>query len=418
MNHFLYRFLSHTILNGNLTVTAASGQIYHFGDGSGVAVHIRFADRATEFGLLLDPALKLGECYMKGTVALVKGSIYDLLKLLMTNMPHSVEAKNGFARFALAMRSLTNLVSSGNNLLRARRNVKHHYDLSGRLYDLFLDEDRQYSCAYYPTPETRLDQAQLAKKQHIAAKLHITKPDMRVLDIGCGWGGMGLYLARTFGANVTGVTLSDEQFAIANERARTGGLSTSAQFLLKDYRHLETQYDRIVSVGMFEHVGVKNFNEFFRKSAELLADDGVMVLHTIGQTSGPSPTNPFIEKYIFPGGYIPSMSEVLPAIERAGLMLADVEILRYHYANTLRDWRHRFLARKNDAEAIYDAQFCRMWEFYLAASEATFRFLDLNVFQFQLIKRRDALPMTRDYMVDTERDLVAMEKTSHCAAAE
>ena len=263
-----------------------------------------------------------------------------------------------------------------------------------------------------------LDQAQLAKKQHIAAKLHITKPDMRVLDIGCGWGGMGLYLARTFGADVTGVTLSDEQLAIANERARAGGLSTHAKFLLKDYRHLDTQYDRIVSVGMFEHVGAKSFDEFFQKSAALLADDGVMVLHTIGQASSPTPTNPFIEKYIFPGGYIPSMSEVLPAIERAGLMLADVEILRYHYADTLRDWRERFHARWDEARAIYDEQFCRMWDFYLASSEATFRFLDLNVFQFQLVKRRDALPVTRDYMVDTERALVAMEKVQHCAAAE
>ena len=418
MNRFLFRFLSQTISSGNLAVTSASGQIFHFGDGSGDAVHVKFADRATEFGLLLDPALKLGECYMKGTVTLIKGSMYDLLKLLMTNMPHSVEAKSGYARFALAMRSLTNFVSRGNDLLRARHNVKHHYDLSGALYDLFLDEDRQYSCAYFPTPETTLDQAQLAKKQHIAAKLHITKPDMRVLDIGCGWGGMGLYLARTFGADVTGVTLSDEQLAIANERARAGGLSTHAKFLLKDYRHLDTQYDRIVSVGMFEHVGAKSFDEFFQKSAALLADDGVMVLHTIGQASSPTPTNPFIEKYIFPGGYIPSMSEVLPAIERAGLMLADVEILRYHYADTLRDWRERFHARWDEARAIYDEQFCRMWDFYLASSEATFRFLDLNVFQFQLVKRRDALPVTRDYMVDTERALVAMEKVQHCAAAE
>jgi cyclopropane-fatty-acyl-phospholipid synthase len=418
MYGLLDRFLSRSILKGNLTVTVASGATYRYGDGSGEAVHVRFKDGATERQLLLDPALKLGECYMNGSIEMLEGSIYDLLKVTLTNMPGSVETKNNFARFALAMRNFTYQIGRGNNFLRARRNVQHHYDLSGELYDLFLDHDRQYSCAYFPTPETSLDEAQFAKKQHIAAKLHLNKPGLSVLDIGCGWGGMGLYLARTFSAQVTGVTLSDEQLAVAKRRAAAGGLASQAEFLLKDYRHLDRKFDRIVSVGMFEHVGKKNFNEYFEKAAALLADGGVMLMHTIGQASPPSATNPFIEKYIFPGGYIPSMSEVLPAIERSGLMLADVEVLRYHYAETLRHWRARFTERWADAAKLYDEAFCRMWDFYLASSEAAFRYLDLNVFQFQLVKQRDALPMTRDYMVDTERGLVADERIPLCTAAE
>ncbi|MCO6186542.1 cyclopropane-fatty-acyl-phospholipid synthase family protein [Rhizobium sp. L1K21] len=418
MNRFLDSFLRKALVKGHLEVTTASGENRVYGDGTGPRVHIRLVRKEAERGLLLDPALKLGEYYMDGTLELVEGTMFDLLKVTLTNMPGSVETKNTFARIALGMRKFTDLVNRGNTLIRARHNVKHHYDLSGALYDLFLDSDRQYSCAYYPTPETTLEEAQLAKKQHIAAKLNFNRPGLKVLDIGCGWGGMGLYLARTFGAKVTGVTLSDEQLAIANQRAAKDGLAEDATFLLQDYRNLDQRFDRIVSVGMFEHVGKKGFNEYFAKAADLLADDGVMLMHTIGQASAPTPTNPFIEKYIFPGGYIPSMSEVLVAIEKSGLMLADVEVLRYHYAETLRDWRKRFHAHWKDAAALYDETFCRMWDFYLASSEAAFRFLDLNVFQFQLVKSRDALPMTRDYIVDTERRIVSMDKQSMCLAAE
>lgn len=418
MYRFLDRFLSRSILKGNLSITASDGKTYRYGDGTGAPVHAHLTDAATENLLLLDPALRLGECYMQGSLKMLEGTIYDFLKVTLSNMPGSVETKNSFAKLALSMRNFGHLVSRGNNFMRARRNVQHHYDLSGALYDLFLDDDRQYSCAYFPTPDTTLEEAQFAKKRHIAAKLNFNRPDLTTLDIGCGWGGMGLYLASTFGAKVTGVTLSDEQLAIANKRAVANGLSGRAEFLLKDYRHLDQKFDRIVSVGMFEHVGKKNFNEYFEKAAALLADDGVMLMHTIGQASPPSPTNPFIEKYIFPGGYIPSMSEVLPAIERSGLMLADVEILRYHYAETLKHWRARFLSHWNEAARLYDEEFCRMWEFYLASSEAAFRFLDLNVFQFQLVKQRDALPMIRDYMVDTERALVASEHSDMKLAAE
>lgn len=418
MNRLLNAFLKKSLVSGQLKVTTAAGKSYVYGDGTGSPVHIELTSKEAERGLLLDPALKLGEYYMDGTLRIIEGSMFDLLRVSLTNMPGSVETKNTFARIALGMRKFTDLVNRGNTLLRARSNVKHHYDLSGALYDLFLDSDRQYSCGYYPTPETTLEDAQLAKKQHIAAKLNFNRPGLKVLDIGCGWGGMGLYLARTFGAKVTGVTLSDEQLAIANDRAQKDGLSEEAQFLLQDYRHLDQTFDRIVSVGMFEHVGKKGFNEYFAKAADLLADDGVMLMHTIGQASPPTPTNPFIEKYIFPGGYIPSMSEVLVAIEKSGLMLADVEVLRFHYADTLRDWSERFHAHWKEAAELYDEAFCRMWDFYLASSEAAFRFLDLNVFQFQLVKRRDALPMTRDYIVDTERRIVAMDKHTVCVAAE
>jgi cyclopropane-fatty-acyl-phospholipid synthase len=286
--------------------------------------------------------------------------------------------------------------------------VAHHYDLDGRLYSLFLDADRQYSCGYFEMPDTSLDDAQLAKKRHLAAKLILDRKQ-RVLDIGCGWGGLGLYLAELGGADVTGVTLSQEQHAVANERAAEKGLSGRARFLLQDYRDLHEPFDRIVSVGMFEHVGVGHYEAFFQKCAELLDNDGVMVLHSIGRSEGPGVTNPWIAKYIFPGGYIPALSEVLPVIERAGLLVTDIEILRLHYAETLKAWRERFLAHRDDAERIYEPRFVRMWEFYLAASEMSFREQNMMVMQIQLTKRQGVVPITRDYIVHEERRLAAAE---------
>jgi cyclopropane-fatty-acyl-phospholipid synthase len=286
--------------------------------------------------------------------------------------------------------------------------VAHHYDLDGRLYSLFLDADRQYSCGYFETLDTSLDDAQLAKKRHLAAKLILDRK-RRVLDIGCGWGGLGLYLAELGGADVTGVTLSQEQHAVANERAAEKGLSGRARFLLQDYRDLHEPFERIVSVGMFEHVGVGHYEAFFQKCAELLDDDGVMVLHSIGRSEGPGVTNPWIAKYIFPGGYIPALSEVLPVIERAGLLVTDIEILRLHYAETLKAWRERFLAHRDDAERIYEPRFVRMWEFYLAASEMSFREQNMMVMQIQLTKRQGVVPITRDYIVHEERRLAAAE---------
>ncbi len=342
---------------------------------------------------------------MDGTFVVERGSIADALSLFMrqpSELPH-------WARPQFLLRFLARRLSQFNPRKRARRNVAHHYDLDGRLYSLFLDADRQYSCAYFETPDTTLDDAQLAKKRHLAAKLLLDKPGKRVLDIGCGWGGLGLYLAEAARADVTGVTLSQEQHAIANERAAEKGLAERARFNLQDYRDVPGPFDRIVSVGMFEHVGVGHYDEFFKQCAKLLADDGVMVLHSIGRSEGPSVTNPWISKYIFPGGYIPALSEVLPCIEKAGLLVTDVEILRLHYAETLKAWRERFLAHQEDAERIYDRRFVRMWEFYLAASEMSFREQNMMNFQIQITKRQGVTPMTRGYIGQAERALEAAE---------
>jgi cyclopropane-fatty-acyl-phospholipid synthase len=313
-----------------------------------------------------------------------------------------------WARTQWLLRYLWRRLAQFNPPTRSRANVAHHYDLDKRLYSLFLDADRQYSCAYFERPDQSLDDAQLAKKRHIAAKL-LVNPGERVLDIGSGWGGMGLYLAEMSGARVTGVTLSEEQLALSRERAGEKRLAGRVAFRLQDYRDIAESFDRIVSVGMFEHVGVVHYDAFFRKSAELLADDGVMLLHSIGRSEGRGITNPWIAKYIFPGGYIPALSEVLPAIERAGLLVTDIEILRLHYAETLKHWRDRFLAHRDDLERIYDARFIRMWEFYLAASEMTFREQNMMVFQIQLTKRQGVVPITRDYLVREEARLRGAE---------
>lgn len=404
----LLQFLLRTFLRrGTFRLTTSRGTTFTFGDGTGKPVSVRFTSRAAEWGILLDPELKLGEAYMDGTFVVEEGTIADVLAVALgqgTEVPH-------WARPQWLLRYIARRLAQFNPRKRARRNVAHHYDLDGRLYSLFLDADRQYSCAYFETPDATLDDAQLAKKRHLAAKLLID-PDQRVLDIGCGWGGLGLYLAETAGADVTGVTLSQEQHGIANARAAEKGLSRRARFNLQDYRDVTGPFDQIVSVGMFEHVGVGHYDEFFKKCASLLKDDGVMVLHSIGRSEGPGITNPWINKYIFPGGYIPAVSEVLPAIERAGLLVCDIEILRLHYAETLKAWRERFLAHREEAERIYDRRFVRMWEFYLAASEMSFREQNMMNFQIQLTKKQGIVPMTRDYLMREEQRLRGIEGKS------
>jgi cyclopropane-fatty-acyl-phospholipid synthase len=405
----LLRFLLKTFIRrGTFRVTTSRGTVLTFGDGTGQPVWVRFATRAAEWAILLDPELKFGETYMNGSFVVEQGSIADVLAIMLgqkSEVPH-------WARPQGLLRYLNRRFQQFNPRRRARHNVAHHYDLDGRLYSLFLDADRQYSCAYFESSDQSLDDAQLAKKRHLAAKL-LMEPGKRVLDIGCGWGGLGLYLAEVTGADVTGVTLSQEQHAIANERSAEKGLTDQARFNLQDYRDVKGPFDRIVSVGMFEHVGVNHYETFFRKSAQLLADDGVMVLHSIGRSEGPNVTNPWIAKYIFPGGYIPSVSEVLPHIERSGLLVTDMEILRLHYAETLKNWRERFLAHREEVERIYDQRFVRMWEFYLAASEMSFREQNLMVFQIQLTKRQDVVPMTRDYISREERRLRGAEGERH-----
>ena len=390
-----------------MTFTTASGDTFTCGDGTGEPVSARFLTRKAQIRVLLDPELALGEVFMDGSFVIERGTIVDALAILMDQpemVPH-------WARSQWWLRYLARRIGQLNLPHRARRNVAHHYDLDGRLYSLFLDADKQYSCAYFETPDTTLDDAQLAKKRHLAAKLLTGRGD-RVLDIGSGWGGLGLYLAEITGADVTGVTLSTEQLQVSNARAAEKNLTRSARFLLKDYRDVAGPFERIMSVGMFEHVGVNFYETFFRRCAELLTDDGIMILHSIGRSEGPNVTNPWITKYIFPGGYIPALSEVMPAIERAGLLVCDIEILRLHYAETLRAWRQRFLARREEAAQLYDERFVRMWEFYLASSEVSFRKQNLMNFQIQLTKRQGIVPMTRDYIGREEARLRAREQGS------
>jgi len=406
MDRLLEWLLRRFVRRGTLDVTTARGSRFTVGDGSEPAVGIRFASVAAEVSVLLDPELKLGEAYMDGTLKVERGSIADLLALLLSQSPDGTPPH--WARPQWMLRYLHRRLQQFNRRARSRRNVAHHYDLDGRLYSLFLDADRQYSCAYFEQPDISLDDAQLAKKRHLAAKL-MPKAQDRVLDIGCGWGGLALYLAEFCGANVTGVTLSKEQWQRATERAAERGLAGAVEFRMQDYRDVKERFQRIISVGMFEHVGVGYYDTYFRKCAELLTDDGVMVLHSIGRSEGPNVTNPWIAKYIFPGGYIPALSEVLPRIERAGLLVTDIEILRLHYAETLKHWRDRFLAHRDEVERIYDQRFVRMWEFYLAASEMAFRQQNMMVMQIQLTKRQGVVPITRDYIMREEARLRAIE---------
>jgi cyclopropane-fatty-acyl-phospholipid synthase len=409
MDRLLEFLLKTFIRRGIFRVTTSRGKVFTCGDGTGRPVSVRFASRAAEWGIILNPELKFGESYMDGTFVVEQGSIADVLAITLGQGADTPP----WARPLGLLRFLWRRLSQFNPRPRSRRNVAHHYDLDGRLYSLFLDADRQYSCAYFEKPGQSLDDAQLAKKRHLAAKLRLAPgkfdEDLRVLDIGCGWGGLGLYLAEFGGADVTGVTLSQEQHAISNERAAEKGIAERARFQLQDYRDLNERFDRIISVGMFEHVGVDHYGTFFRKSAQLLSPDGVMVLHSIGRSEGPSVTSPWIAKYIFPGGYIPSLSEVLTRIEKSGLLVTDIEILRLHYAETLKAWRERFLAYREEVERIYDRRFVRMWEFYLAASEMSFREQNLMVFQIQITKRQDVVPMTRDYIMREEQRLLAAE---------
>jgi cyclopropane-fatty-acyl-phospholipid synthase len=407
MDRLLELLLRRFVRRGSLRFTTARGSVFTVGDGKGPTVAIRFMTKAAQRGVLLDPELKLGEGYMDGTLRVEQGTIADLLAIVLGQTTDGMPPN--WARLQWWLRFFYRRLQQLNVPTRARRNVAHHYDLDGRLYSLFLDADRQYSCAYFEHPEQSLDDAQLAKKRHLAAKL-LPKASQRTLDIGCGWGGLALYLAEFCRTRVTGVTLSKEQWQRAGERAAERNLTRSVEFRMEDYRDLHEKFDRIVSVGMFEHVGLVFYDAFFHKCAELLADDGVMLLHSIGRSEGPNVTNPWIAKYIFPGGYIPALSEVLPSIERAGLLITDIEILRLHYAETLRAWRERFLAHREEAERIYDQRFVRMWEFYLAASEVAFREQAMMVMQVQLTKRQDVVPITRDYIAREEARLRALER--------
>lgn len=383
------------VREGRLSVEMPDGTRREYGDEHVEPVRVRLSDPALPRKILMSRDLAVGEAYMDGTLTIEGDDIRGFLALVARN----VGAKHGAAWQAPVqfVRNATRRLRQFNPAPRARRNVAHHYDLSAKLYDLFLDADKQYSCAYFRDPGMSLEDAQAAKKAHIAEKLLI-RPGMRVLDIGCGWGGMGLTLARDYGARVVGVTLSQEQHKIATRRAAEAGLSGQVDFRLMDYRHVSERFDRIVSVGMFEHVGVPHYREYFRTVRNLLAEDGVALIHTIGRSDPPGASAAWLDRYIFPGGYTPAMSEAMAAVEKERLVSTDIEMWRLHYAETLKHWFDRFSARMDAAEAIYDARFVRMWRFYLAASEMGFRHNGQVVFQFQLARDQAAVPLTRDYL--------------------
>jgi cyclopropane-fatty-acyl-phospholipid synthase len=409
MTKLLRVLLSKVELRGTLEVLpAGETQWERFGDGSLPHVRMRIVDKWTQLKLILDPEVEFGEAFMDGRILFEEGTVYDFLQILLSARGHTIRIWRPAQLLGRIRDLIGRLFGPANPIGKAARRVRQHYDLSDELFDLFLDSDRQYSCAYFPTPHGDIELAQRAKKRHIAAKLLI-RPGLKLLDIGSGWGGLGLEMARR-GAKVTGVTLSVGQHAVSNLRAREAGLTGQADFQLRDYRLVDGTFDRIVSVGMLEHVGAKSYNEYFAKIAKLLDTNGVALVHSICRSDGPGATNPWITRHIFPGGHIPALSEILAAIERSGLYVTDIETLRLHYAETLRAWRTRFMARRAEAVALYDERFALMWEFYLAACEAYFRWDTLFVFQIQLAKRLDAAPVTRDYMVDAERAMADAEE--------
>jgi cyclopropane-fatty-acyl-phospholipid synthase len=409
LDAILRRFVS----VGRLTVRWPNGKrtSYAGPPESGPEAGIAIRDSRTIRRLVLNPTLAVGEAYMDGGLQPDDCGIYDVIDVLALNVMANATG-HPIARVRSALGVIKRRIDQYNPAHRAQRNVAHHYDLNGRLYSLFLDRDRQYSCAYFPRGNETLEEAQIAKKRHIAAKLCLDRPGLSVLDIGSGWGGLALSLARDYGASVTGITLSREQLAEARARAAAEGLQDRVSFELLDYRALDRKFDRIVSVGMFEHVGVVHYRAFFDTVARALNPDGVALLHAIGRSDGPGFTNPWIAKYIFPGGYCPALSEVISPVEKSGLIATDVEVLRLHYAETLRNWRRRFMANRDTIASLYDERFCRMFEFYLSGSEIAFRREGHMVFQIQLAHRQTAVPLTRDYITDFEAAAVGRQRSN------
>ena len=392
---FLRRFVEF----GTLTVIDPKGRTHRLEGAGGPSATIRLHDASVSRAMFRNPALAVGEAYMDGRLTVEDGALSDFLAIALVNQRRA-RLRSGPGLFALG-RQLMGRMRTHNPVGAARRKVSHHYDLKPELFDLFLDSDRQYSCAYFASDNDDIETAQRRKKTHLAAKL-LLRPGDRVLDIGSGWGGLGLYLAQQADVDVTGVTLSHEQHELSNGRAAEAGLSERVRFELRDYREETGRYERIVSVGMLEHVGLGHYREFFAKVRDLLTDDGVAVVHTIGRYDTPGPVNPWITRYIFPGTYVPTLSELMPAIEEQHLLVTDVEVLKRHYAKTLRAWRERFVSNWDRARAMYDERFCRMWEFYLTACEVGFLNNIVTVFQIQLAKDLDAVPETRDYIHEFE----------------
>jgi cyclopropane-fatty-acyl-phospholipid synthase len=404
---FLPKLFRAAIRNGRLTLVGADGEALEFGgQGPGPDVRIRLADASLDWKIFINPELKAAEAVMNGGLVIEQGSIHDFITLFFINKRQFDMNPNQIFWNGLARRFRR--LMQHNTVLNARRNVAHHYDLGNDFYRLWLDQDLQYSCAYFETGDETLEQAQIAKKRHIAAKLAL-QPGQTVLDIGCGWGGMALYLAQVADVKVVGVTLAEEQLKVARERAVALGLENRVEFRLQDYRDVPEVFDRVVSVGMLEHVGVGHLTEYYLNVRDRLAPEGVALIHSISSKAPPGITGPFLRKYIFPGGYSPSLSEAFAAVERSGLWTLDTEIWRVHYAYTLAAWRERFLANRDRVVGMYDERFARMWEIYLSACENAFAYGSSCVFQMQLGRNRDAVPLSRGYMAEAEARLAAME---------
>ena len=407
----LDRMLRRFVTRGELVVVAPDGREYRYGspDPEIRPVRARITDKGAARHIATHPRVGAGEAYMDGRLVVDDGDVRDLILLINANAPFErPEGLQPAGPFRRAVDFLAGKLDQINWKARSRRNAEHTYNLTRRLYELFLDADRQYTCGYHRDLDASLEQAQLDKKAHLAAKLHL-KPGMRVLDIGCGWGGLALYLNRHYDVEVTGIALAPDQIAFCKERALEAGVADRVKFELMDYRDVEGPFDRIISVGLVEHLGTPHYPGFFAKTRELLTDDGVMVSHCCGRMGMPGATDKWTRKYIFPGGYIPALSELVEEAQRNRLIVTDVEALRYHYAHTLEAWYDRTNAARDEIVALYDERFFRMWQFYLAGAEAAFRHGGLVNWQLQYVKRRDALPMTRDYLFEEEERLRGLE---------
>ncbi|HEY0149377.1 MAG TPA: cyclopropane-fatty-acyl-phospholipid synthase family protein [Allosphingosinicella sp.] len=408
----LDKMLRRLLKKGELVVVDHDGKEYRYGapEPGLRPVRARLTDRGAAMAIAKDPRIGAGEAYMDGRLVVEEGDIRDLILLIRYNAPFEKPgaiAPRGPLRKAI--RKIGGRLDQVNWKTRSRRNAEHTYNLTRRLYELFLDEDRQYTMAYYRDTSNSLEKAQLDKKAHLAAKLHL-KPGMKVLDIGCGWGGWALYLHRHYDVDVLGVALAPDQIQFCRERAAELGVSDRVKFELMDYRDVQGPFDRISSVGLIEHLGTPHYPGFFAKTRELLAPDGIMISHCCGRAGGPGVTDKWTRKYIFPGGYIPALSELVTEAEKHKLIVTDVEAMRYHYAHTLEEWYHRTNRAQAEITEMYDARFFRMWQFYLAGAEAAFRYGGMVNWQLQYVKRRDAIPMTRDYMYEESKRLRESEE--------
>ena len=392
----LTKFLEKLFKEDGFVLVDANSKEYVIGKPKkNIPIKIKLLDKSLHYKLLLLPDLYFGEAYTDGSLVIENGTLTEFLDIAMKNIGRG--ETNLYSKIIKKIRGTFRYLTNFNLISQSKNNVAHHYDISEKLYDLFLDKKRQYSCAYFKNEKDSLETAQNNKIEHIIKKLNL-KPNQKVLDIGSGWGTLAIEIAKKTQCEVLGITLSENQLEYSLKKVKELNLENQVNFKLIDYRELEEKFDRVVSVGMFEHVGRKFYKTYFNQVFKLLKDDGVALIHTIGSVLPPRDPQPWITKYIFPGGYTPSLSEVTGPIEKSGLAINDIEVLRMHYSHTLRNWKERFLGKKEEVLNRFDEKFFRMWEFYLASCEMAFKWSDQVVFQFQLSKRLTSTPNTRDYI--------------------